>query len=176
MPTSEYIRRLREAVGNDLLLLPSVTILTFDDHNRVLLVKHAATGMWVAPGGSIDPPDEYPADAAVREMWEETGLLVEPSRVVGVFGGPEFQITYPNQDQVSYVMIVFEAHVTGGRMEADSAEILEVGYFSQADLAALKLASWARIVLAAAFADRAQTLFEPPTWKPPASPQDGPGG
>ena len=83
MPISDYMRCLREKVGPDLLLAPSVTIITFDDQGRILLARHADTGVWVAPGGSVDP-HESPADAAVREMWEETGLLVEPTKILGV--------------------------------------------------------------------------------------------
>lgn len=58
-------------------------VITFNDRDRVLLARHADAGMWVTPGGSIDP-HESPADAAVCEMWEETGLLVDPTRALGV--------------------------------------------------------------------------------------------
>jgi 8-oxo-dGTP pyrophosphatase MutT (NUDIX family) len=71
------------------------------------------------------------ADAAVREMWEETGLLVEPVRIPGVYGGPEFQVTYSNGDKVSYLMIVFECRVTGVTIRPDRVETLELGYFSR---------------------------------------------
>jgi 8-oxo-dGTP pyrophosphatase MutT (NUDIX family) len=166
MPISDYLRHVREKVGNDLLLMPSVTIITFDDWARILLVKHAEAEVWVAPGGSVDP-HESPADAAVREMWEETGLLVEPTRVLGVYGGPEFHVTYASGDEVSYLMIVFECRVVGGQMRRDGIETLDLGYFSEADLAALKLPPWARIVLPDAFRDRTRTRFKTPTWTPP---------
>ena len=77
MPISPYLERLRQQIGNDLLLVPSVTAIIYDREHRILLARHAENGVWVAPGGSIDP-DESPADAVVREVWEETGLLVEP--------------------------------------------------------------------------------------------------
>ena len=166
MPISEYMRRLREKVGADLLLVPSVTIITFDDQARVLLARHADAGVWVAPGGSIDP-HESPADAAVREMWEETGLVVEPIRLLGVYGGPEFQVTYSNGDEVSYLMVVFECRVVGGSMRPDRVETLELGYFSQADLSKLTLPPWAKVVLPDAFTGHAKTRFKPPTWQPP---------
>ncbi len=165
MPMSEYMRRLREKLGPDLIVVPSVTVLVFDDQGRVLLVRHAATGRWVIPGGSVEP-HERPADAAVRETWEETGLHVEPTRMVGVYGGPEFHVSYPNGDQVSYLTILFEGRVLGGRLRHDGVETLEVRYVAPADLAALDVPEWARLILDAARADRTRTHFQPATWAP----------
>jgi len=73
MAISPYIRRLREAVGSDLLLVPSVAGIIFDHDGRILLVRQADDGVWSTPGGAIEPNEE-PADAVVREVWEETGL------------------------------------------------------------------------------------------------------
>ena len=85
----EFIRRLRQFVPSDeLLQIPSVTIVLRDDNGRVLLGRHAE-GMWLLPGGTIEP-GELPADAALREMWEETGLAVTLTRLVGVFGGDDY--------------------------------------------------------------------------------------
>jgi 8-oxo-dGTP pyrophosphatase MutT (NUDIX family) len=101
-------------------------------------------------------------------MWEETGLVVEPVRILGVYGGPEFHVTYANGDEVSYLMIVFECRVVGGTLRPDRVETLELRYFSQADLSRLTLPPWAHVVLADVFARRAPTRFKPPTWQPPA--------
>ena len=87
MGMSEYIRNIRSMIGNTMLQMPSVTIINHDERGRILLVKHADTELWVAPGGAIES-GETPADAAVREMWEETGLLIKLVRILGVFGGP----------------------------------------------------------------------------------------
>jgi 8-oxo-dGTP pyrophosphatase MutT (NUDIX family) len=43
---------------------------------KVLLHHHRKLGMWLPPGGHIEQ-DELPDEAAVREVWEETGLEVE---------------------------------------------------------------------------------------------------
>jgi 8-oxo-dGTP pyrophosphatase MutT (NUDIX family) len=100
MPSSPYVRALRDRIGHDLLMLQSVSVMLFDGA-RLMLAQHRDTGLWVTIGGAIEP-DETPADAVVRECWEETGILVEPTDVLGVFGGPEFRILYPNGDVASY--------------------------------------------------------------------------
>lgn len=52
---------------------------------RILLVQRGrppAMGLWSIPGGHVEA-DESPADAAVRETYEETGLVVRVLRHVG---------------------------------------------------------------------------------------------
>src|SRR5881398_1994349 len=107
MGMSDYVRRLREKVGNDLLFMPSAGTLIRDEAGRVLLVRHVE-GRWMLPGGAVDP-GERPADAAAREALEEAGIVVEPLAVAGVFGGPEYRITYENGDETAWVITVFHA-------------------------------------------------------------------
>ena len=156
---SEYLRNLRSKVGHELLLLPSVTMVVLDDKGRILLVRNADADLWLPPGGGIEP-DESPKDAAVREMQEETGLLVEPIRMIGAYGGPQYRVTYPNGDVVSYVMIVFECRIVSGEMAPDHEEILDVRYFSEAELDSVETTSWTRIIMRDAF-KREQVRLNP---------------
>ena len=165
MPISDYLKYLRQYVGHELLLVPSVTAILYDDVGRILLVKHTDAHQWVAPGGSIEP-NERPADAVVREMWEETRLLVQPVRILGVFGGPEFLVKYKNDDQVTYIMTVFECHLLEGKAQADGVETLEVGFFSHDDVAKLNLPMWARIVLPEMFRNQPNAQFQASMWRP----------
>jgi ADP-ribose pyrophosphatase YjhB (NUDIX family) len=151
MPISPYLRMLRERVGDALLLVPSVTVVARDEHGRVLLVRHADANQWVAPGGSIEP-GERPEDAALREMREETGLEVELRGLLGVYGGPEFEVRYRNGDRVAYVMVVYDARVVGGRPRPDGLETLELRWVDVDELASLDLPRWARRVLPDVFA------------------------
>lgn len=161
MPMSPYVAALREKIGSGRLLLPSVTTLVFDEADRVLLVEHGDTGRWVAPGGGIEP-GETPADAAVREMEEETGLRTRPVRVLGVFGGDAFVVRYRNGDEVAYVMTVFEAQVVGGTLRADGDEVVATAWFG-ADELPDGLAPWAHVVLPTVMANRSTASFQPPT-------------
>ncbi|MDP3937754.1 MAG: NUDIX domain-containing protein [Deltaproteobacteria bacterium] len=168
MPMSDHIRRLREKVGHARLLLPSVTALIFDEAGRVLLVEHADARRWVAPGGSIDP-GEIPADALVREVWEETGLHVAPIRLHGVYSGPEFTVTYSNGDEVTYVMAVFECRILGGNMRPDNVETLDVRFFSQDEMSGIVVAPWLALVLADETRQDGKSGYQSPSWRPPAS-------
>lgn len=126
MGISNYIAGLRRKIGNDLLLMPSVGAVVFDDRGRVLLQQARDDGFWYVPGGAVDPGEE-PADAIVREMEEETGLIVEPVRIVSVTSSPD--ITYPNGHRVQYVGITFLCHVIGGELRVADDESLDVRYF-----------------------------------------------
>lgn len=165
MPMSDYMRTVREGVGDLLLEIPSVSVITFDERDRVVLVRHAEVDLWTTPGGAVEP-QERPADAAVREMWEETGLHVELLRVIGVYGGPEFTTTYRNGDAVSFMMTVFHARRLNGTLRPDGEETLEVRSFARSELAALPMQAWAPRVIENAFDAGEHPHFDPPTWSP----------
>lgn len=166
MPMSPYLRELREKAGPMRLLLPSVSAHVFDAEGRLLLVRQRDLGLWSTPGGMIEP-DESPADAVVREVWEETGLRVTPEQVSAVYGGAGFEVRYPSGDEVQYVIIAFRCAVAGGTLRADMDETLEARFWSEAQAAELSLAEWLRPVLAEVFARRGDTVFHPPRWTPP---------
>src|SRR5690606_41880188 len=66
-------------------------VATFVVHGgRVLLLYHRRQGMWLPPGGHIEP-NELPDDAAVREVFEETGIRVE------LVGERALPVEYPRQ-------------------------------------------------------------------------------
>lgn len=166
MAMSPHVARLRAAVGNELLVLPSACGVIFDDEGRVLLVRHTNGGIWSVPGGSIDPA-ESPADAAAREVWEETGLHVEPVRLLGVFGGPECVVHYANGDRTSYVVTAFECEIRGGRLHASSDETDGAAFVAPHDLSGYRTSAWVARYLPQ-LARRSAGLFVPAAWRPPA--------
>lgn len=66
-------------------LVPCVGGLAYDDSGRLLLIQRGnepGRGLWAPPGGRVEPGEDDAA-ALVREMEEETGLLVQPGDLVG---------------------------------------------------------------------------------------------
>ena len=129
MPISEYMRSLRELIGSRPVLAPGVTAIVLNDAGHVLLQRRAEDGRWGLPGGQLEP-GEAPAQAVVREVYEETGLLVRPERLLGIFGGNQnFRITYSNGDVVEYMIATFACRLVGGQLEARDGESLELQFF-----------------------------------------------
>lgn len=122
MPMSAYVRELRKKIGTTVLEIPTVSVLVFDEDDRVLLVRHVEGNNWTTPGGMIEPY-ELPSDAAVREMWEETGIHVGLTHIVGVFGGPLCSSAYANGDKVAWISTVFAAQPVGGTLIPDGERL-----------------------------------------------------
>ena len=132
MPISDYLKGIRAAIGHDMLLNPGVAAIIRDGAGRVLLQKRSDDGSWSLPAGAIDP-GETPAQAVVREAYEETGLHVVPEKVAGVSGGAGFRHTYPHGDKIEIVSIVFLCRVTGGTLGGLDGESLELRYMLPED-------------------------------------------
>jgi 8-oxo-dGTP pyrophosphatase MutT (NUDIX family) len=165
MPMSPYVRGLRAKIGNDLLEVPCVSIIVFDASDRVLLVRHVEGDVWTTPGGMVEP-HETPANAAVREAWEETGLIVELTHIVGVFGGPLFTTAYANGDRIAWVSTAFGARPVGGRLIHDNVETLEARYVARAEIAGLRCNPHVPQVLDVAYRNDPAAYFQPATWRP----------
>jgi 8-oxo-dGTP diphosphatase len=130
MAISPYITRLREYVGHDLLLLPGASAVVRDEAGRILLLRRADNGRWSLPAGMVDP-GEQPAEAALREVLEETGVVAEIERLGGV---AMHESLYPNGDECQYLAVWFRARPVGGEARPDGEESLEVGWFAPDEL------------------------------------------
>jgi 8-oxo-dGTP pyrophosphatase MutT (NUDIX family) len=126
VPTPEFVLSLRSRIGHEMLWLTTATAVVLDADGQVLLGRRADNGRWLPPGGIIDPA-EQPADAAVREVFEETGVLAVPERLVAVTVGPP--ATLPNGDRVQYLDLLFRCRAIGGAARVNDSESVEVGWF-----------------------------------------------
>lgn len=114
----DYIRELRQYIGQRPILMVGAAILVVDHENRLLLMKRSDSGCWGPPGGATEL-GEYVEAAAKRETLEETSLEVAEMSLFGVFSGPELYYKYPNGDEVYNVTIVYISSDWRGEVQLD---------------------------------------------------------
>ena len=108
--------------------IPCVGGLAYDEEGRLLLVRRAndpGRGRWSVPGGRVEPGEDDAA-ALVREMFEETGLRVEPGALVG------------RVRRGRYAIADYRCTVTAGSLRAGD-DALDARFVDRAALAALPL-------------------------------------
>jgi ADP-ribose pyrophosphatase YjhB (NUDIX family) len=139
--------------------VPCAGAIVLDGDGRLLVIRRGhepGRGLWSLPGGRCEPGEDAAA-AAVREAYEETGLVVTAGRLVG-------RVERPGPDGVTYVIDDLACTVAGGTLRAgDDAD--EVRWVGPAELAALPvtdgllaaLTSWG--VLPPADPNAGQTLL-----------------
>ncbi|MEV0172234.1 NUDIX domain-containing protein [Streptomyces sp. NPDC050803] len=159
MPTPDFIRTIRAAAGQQLLWLPGVSAVVLDDAGRVLLGQRADNHKWTVISG-IPDPGEQPAAAAVREVYEETGVHCVVERVVLIRSGKE--IAYPNGDKCQFMDITFRCRAVGGEARVNDDESLEVGWFEVDAMPPMSAGQQFRIK---------QALSDEPTWFEPTTPE-----
>ncbi|MCX5555522.1 NUDIX domain-containing protein [Streptomyces sp. NBC_00038] len=157
MATPDFIHTIRATAGQQLLWLPGVTAIVFDDAGRVLLGRRTDTRKWSVIGG-IPDPGEQPAAAAVREVFEETAVRCVVERVVLVQALAP--VTYENGDICQYMDITFRCRAVGGEARVNDDESLDVGWFDVDALPELNEFCQLRIK---------QALSDAPTWFDPTT-------
>jgi 8-oxo-dGTP pyrophosphatase MutT (NUDIX family) len=158
MATPDFIRDLRASAGHQLLWLPGVTAVVFDEEGRVLLGRRSDNRRWSLIGG-IPEPGEQPAACAVREVEEETAVRCVVERLVVVQALDP--VTYENGDVCQFMDITFRCRAVGGEARVNDDESLDVGWFEVDALPDLK--EWGRFRIK-------QAMSDGPTWFDPTEP------
>jgi len=144
----------RHTDGRDLLACPACSFVFYNnslpcvgvlvtDGDSVLLVRRAVEpfkGYWDIPGGFLDS-GEHPAEGAKREVLEETGLIIEPTEVLGFF-----MDVYGPDDEPT-LNICYLATVVGGKEKAGS-DAAETRWFQLGDLPSKIAFNWEQEALA----------------------------
>ena len=109
MTVPDFVLDLRRHIGHAPLWLPGCTAVVLrtgatSGQAEVLVVRRRDTGRWTPVTGIVDPGEEA-ADACVREVAEEAGIVARPVRFLATeVLGP---VTYPNGDVASYLDLAF---------------------------------------------------------------------
>ena len=110
-------------------IAPGAAAVLINDGDEVLLQRRADNGQWALPAGGHDIGESSEA-CAIRECWEETGIMTRAKRLVGIYSDPAGHniLRYPDGYTVHYVMAVYEVEYVSGEI-AVSSESTEVGYW-----------------------------------------------
>lgn len=108
-------------------LVPACGVLTVDSDGRILLQRRRDTGQWAIPMGKMEL-GETPTQCAVRETQEETGVLVTPTGLLGIFSDPGHIIAYTDgETRQEYEVILLGRPLDGAPAAND--EVTEVAWF-----------------------------------------------
>ena len=130
------------------------------DGDRLLLTKRSDNGQWCLPGGGVEP-GERPAETAIREVLEETGLTIRVTGLLGVYSDPDLVVRYPDGDRVQIFAVCFWAEPVEGTAGV-SDEVTEVGWFTASDADRLHIVATQQTIVEAAYALHPTPYYDAP--------------
>ena len=157
-----FIQEWMESVGEGVpgYVTPKVAIgaVVGNDAGEILLVQRADSGVWLYPTGWADV-GYSPAEVAVKEVAEETGIVCEPLQVLSVIDGQRMGFT-----RFGMYMILFYCRAVGGDLDGHPLETSGVGWFARDQLPHPTAGAgwWAPLAFEAIDGARTMTTFDTP--------------
>jgi len=161
---AEWMRGVGSGVPGYVTPKVAIGAVVGDEQGRILLVQRADSGVWLYPTGWADI-GYSPAEVAVKEVREETGIVCEPLRLIAVLDGLRLGFT-----SVPLYSLVFHCRAVGGELCAHPLETRDVGWFLP-DRLPSPLAGferWGAQAFAALRAEPLEVLFDAvrdPIWR-----------
>ena len=122
-----YIRKIRQLVGHQPLIMTSASGALVNEQEAVLLQERADTGDWGFPGGYMEFGETF-EQTVVREFKEDAGIAVEPQRLLKILDHDTY--TYPNGDVVQPVNVFYLVRRTTARQYSTKpSETVRTRYF-----------------------------------------------
>jgi ADP-ribose pyrophosphatase YjhB (NUDIX family) len=128
-PAAEIVTAWLASVGSGVTgyVTPKVAVgaVVGNDAGELLLIQRGDSGVWLYPTGWADI-GYSPAEVAVKEVEEETGILAEPIRVIGILDGQRF-----GSRGMPFYSLVFHLRAVGGELDPHPLEARAVGWFAE---------------------------------------------
>jgi ADP-ribose pyrophosphatase YjhB (NUDIX family) len=157
-----FVQEWLESVGVGVpgYVTPKVAVgaIVGNEEGKLLLVQRADSGIWLYPTGWADV-GYSPAEVAVKEVAEETGIQCAPERVLAIIDGQRMGFS-----RFGMYMIVFHCTATGGELDPHPLETSGVGWFGPDELppATAGAGWWGPMAFAAISGADVVTVFDAP--------------
>lgn len=119
-------------------VVPSTTVAVRDHRRRLLLIHKIDNNYWALPGGAMNLGESI-AQSAVREVREETGLIVELTGLVGIYSDPQHVMAYDDGEVRQEFSVCFHARPLGGELREDGSETKAVRWVEPDAIPKLKI-------------------------------------
>jgi ADP-ribose pyrophosphatase YjhB (NUDIX family) len=127
-----YIKDMRKLIGHETLITVGCGIIIENDE-RILLQHRTNEDNWCIPGGVMEIGESF-EQTAIRETFEETGLLVDGLELFGIYSGERCFVEYPNKDKVYSVQVIFRTKKYFGELKQKGIETREHKFFKKEEL------------------------------------------
>ncbi|MFG1643614.1 NUDIX hydrolase [Amycolatopsis sp. NPDC049252] len=94
----------------------AVSAFIQDDEGRILMIRRTDNNLYSIPGGQLELGETL-AEAAVREVYEETGIRCEVTGVIGLYSDPKHIIAYDDGEVRQEFSICFCARAISGTLQ-----------------------------------------------------------
>ena len=129
-----YIEDLRALIGHKRIILPGSAVIIKNAYGKVLMQQRRhPKGRWGLPGGLMEL-GESAEETAKREALEETGLIVDGLKLLGVYSGKDYLCTAANGDEWYVVTIAYVAESYAGEPAVSDGESLALAWIDPAIL------------------------------------------
>jgi ADP-ribose pyrophosphatase YjhB (NUDIX family) len=135
VPKRDYYDDPLAPAANSLIV--AVGAVVRNESGGVLMIQRTDNGFWALPGGAQEI-GETPSEAAVREVYEETGINTQVTGLVGIYSDPRHVIAYDDGEVRQEFSIVFHAQPIGGSPRT-SSESSRVHWVTRAEIDSLQI-------------------------------------
>ncbi len=124
----EWLATVGEGVAGYVTPKVAVAAIVANENKEILLTQRADSGVWLYPVGWADV-GYSPAEVAVKEVYEETGIEVEVESLIACFDGLRLGFA-----RLPMYSIVFHCRMIGGELQGHPLETRAVGFFGRDEL------------------------------------------
>jgi ADP-ribose pyrophosphatase YjhB (NUDIX family) len=121
----EWLATVGEGVGGYVTPKVAVAAVVGNEAGEILLTQRSDSGVWLYPVGWADV-GYSPSEVAVKEVYEETGIEVEPLSLIAVFDGLRLGFA-----RLPLYSLVFHCRMLGGELRGHPLETRQVGFFAR---------------------------------------------